>query len=265
MEKVSSLRTIARRAGAIAVVAATTLPVLPALAQAAPAGQWQDTSAGEALAVPSPTKPTPAPFGPEVRAKLASLGLWFGNRPVGVDQTRWTMRSVCLWRELTHGRPSRATPAPSEVRALLATKRVDPRIPAPLVGTSAMVNMTCQAAYLVKGDRITGVFPVSTGANKTTLATRTGMKTVWNRVWGWDFSWEYPEPDGQPGLYRPVYFDRGIAFHGIRQPIDTIPRSHGCVRTNRADQDRIFDALPVGSRVWVYGDYWARFTSGFGL
>lgn len=242
------------RAIAVVALAMTALAVLPAPAQAGVA------------AAPAPQPgPTPAPFGPEVRARLASLGLSFKGRPTNVDLTRWTMRSVCLWRELTHGRPSRATPGPAEVRALLATKRVDPRIPAQLAGTAAMVNMTCQAAYLVKGGSISAVFPVSTGANKTTLATRTGMKTVWTRVWGWESSWEYPEPDGRPGLYRPVYFDRGIAFHGFRNDVDTIPRSHGCVRTNRADQDRIFDALPVGSRVWVYGDYWARSTSGFGL
>ena len=61
--------------------------------------------------------------------------------------------------------------------------------------------------------------------------------------------------DGDLGsIYRPKYFNGGIAVHGS-QSIPNYPASHGCVRVSTPAMDWIWDEelMPIGSPVWVYG------------
>ena len=53
-------------------------------------------------------------------------------------------------------------------------------------------------------------------------------------------------------LYRPAYFNGGIALHGSTS-IPTSPASHGCVRLPMAFADYILDNAPVGMVVYVHG------------
>jgi lipoprotein-anchoring transpeptidase ErfK/SrfK len=62
--------------------------------------------------------------------------------------------------------------------------------------------------------------------------------------------WEH----GQLGdLYRPRYFNGGVALHGAPN-IPNYPASHGCVRVSTAFMDYVWatDLLPHGSEVWVH-------------
>lgn len=54
-------------------------------------------------------------------------------------------------------------------------------------------------------------------------------------------------------LYRPKYFNQGIALHGSPS-IPGQPASHGCARLHDSAVDMIWaDALaPIGTPVWVY-------------
>jgi hypothetical protein len=54
-------------------------------------------------------------------------------------------------------------------------------------------------------------------------------------------------------LYRPRYFNGGIALHGSPS-IPAYPASHGCTRLHNAAVDFIWanDLAPVGTPVWVY-------------
>lgn len=61
--------------------------------------------------------------------------------------------------------------------------------------------------------------------------------------------------DGDLGsIYRPKYFNGGIAVHGS-QSIPNYPASHGCVRVSTPAMDWIWDEelMPMGSSVWVHG------------
>ena len=61
--------------------------------------------------------------------------------------------------------------------------------------------------------------------------------------------------DGDLGsIYRPKYFNGGIAVHGS-QSIPNYPASHGCVRVSTPAMDWIWDEelMPMGSPVWVHG------------
>lgn len=79
--------------------------------------------------------------------------------------------------------------------------------------------------------------------------TRTGLFDVYReREEGW---WE-----GDLGeIYRPKYFDYGIALHGSYKVPD-YPASHGCVRLSIPAMDWIWDndIVPKGTPVWVHGE-----------
>lgn len=56
-------------------------------------------------------------------------------------------------------------------------------------------------------------------------------------------------------IYRPKYFNGGIAFHGSKV-IPNYPASHGCVRVSTSAMDMIWDSglVPRKTVVWVYGE-----------
>ena len=55
-------------------------------------------------------------------------------------------------------------------------------------------------------------------------------------------------------IYRPKYFNGGIAVHGSRS-IPNYPASHGCVRVSVPAMDMIWASglIPKNTPVWVYG------------
>jgi lipoprotein-anchoring transpeptidase ErfK/SrfK len=54
-------------------------------------------------------------------------------------------------------------------------------------------------------------------------------------------------------LWRPRYFNGGIAVHGYTS-VPAYPASHGCARVSNAAMNMIWatDLMPIGSRVVVY-------------
>ena len=54
-------------------------------------------------------------------------------------------------------------------------------------------------------------------------------------------------------LYRPKYFNGGIAIHGAAS-IPPYPASHGCARVSNAAMDLIWaeNSMAIGARVTVY-------------
>lgn len=61
--------------------------------------------------------------------------------------------------------------------------------------------------------------------------------------------------DGDLGsIYRPKYFNGGIAVHGAGS-IPNYPASHGCVRVSTPAMDWIWEEelMPMGTPVWVHG------------
>jgi lipoprotein-anchoring transpeptidase ErfK/SrfK len=55
------------------------------------------------------------------------------------------------------------------------------------------------------------------------------------------------------GMYRPKYFNGGVAVHGYPS-VPPHPASHGCVRVTNAAMDWLWrtDTLKIGARIWVY-------------
>ena len=92
-----------------------------------------------------------------------------------------------------------------------------------------------------------GGYSYATGTGGTSIAiTPPGVYSTYYEVNKWDVG-----PLG--GLYRPKYFNRGIAVHGSYS-VPPYPASHGCVRVSLAAMDWIWlnNMMPRGTKVVVY-------------
>ncbi len=197
-----------------------------------------------------------------MESSLSALGLPTGRVDGLVDAA--TRRALCAYRDL-NGLSATRKPARSALVSEISVSTELPLLPRKLFGVKALVSLTCQTAYITNNAGvIVRVLPVSTGKDNGYHATRRGFKRVYWKYNAWQHSTLFPEPDGRPGLYRPIYFDRGIAFHGVRHPVKTRPQSHGCVRTRPKDQDWLWKQLKVRDRVFVYGNYWRQKTASLG-
>lgn len=116
------------------------------------------------------------------------------------------------------------------------------------------VDIPKQTVYVVRGGAVSAILPTSTGTNKNFTAdgrtrraiTPNGRFTITRKINGMRIS-----PLGE--LYKPSYFNGGIAFHGSGS-VPTSPASHGCVRLPMGFADWFFnEAAPIGQVVYVHG------------
>jgi len=116
------------------------------------------------------------------------------------------------------------------------------------------IDLTKQLLMFVKGGQVIATLNTSTGSNQhyvykgdTFLAdTPTGHFKVGRQIDGVRHG-----PLGD--LYRPKYFNGGIAVHGSPS-IPPYPASHGCARVSNAAINWIWSTnkLPLKTKVWVY-------------
>lgn len=122
-------------------------------------------------------------------------------------------------------------------------------------GTRMEVDKTRQVAMVVRGGVVKYIFNTSTG-NGTTFSyygrrikavTPSGEFKITRRGSdGWDVG-------ALGGLWRPFYFNGGIAFHGAAE-IPPYPASHGCCRLSVSAQNFLISSklLYIGEPVSVY-------------
>ena len=210
---------------------------------------------------PTP-KPTPKPTPTEgstlhlndtgayvrsVQQRLSDLGYWLGT-PDGQYGGLTEQAVLALQKAAGLGRDGVFGPATR--RALEAGTRPHSRIG----GTGVEVDKARQLLLVVRGGQVTMILNTSTGSGQpytsegqTHIATTpTGWFTVFRSVNGEDVG-----PLG--ALWRPRYFNGGIAVHGYTS-VPAYPASHGCARVSMAAIDMIWasDIMPIGSRVVVY-------------
>lgn len=136
-------------------------------------------------------------------------------------------------------------------------------------GDFVEIDKSLQLLFVVRGGKTMWVFNVSTGsevpyeesgqyeAEGETLTgdavTHPGFYSVWKEVDG--------KREGElGGLWRPKYFDNGIAVHGSSSGLEngpwSVPMSHGCTRMTDAAMNFIWEEnlIPLRSAVWVHGD-----------
>ena len=189
--------------------------------------------------------------GPEVLAlqrRLTSLGYWLGAADGHFgDLTRQAVVAVqkvgslyrngecgpLTWSQVDAGRRPRARSAKGHV---------------------IEVNKATQTLLIVDSAVVKRIYNVSTGSNQRYFSegkwqialTPSGSFRVFRHVDAWDSG-----PLGS--LYRPKYFNRGIAIHGYTS-VPSTPASHGCCRVSLPAMDNLWGAggLPLGTPVLVY-------------
>ena len=116
------------------------------------------------------------------------------------------------------------------------------------------VDLGKQVLYVVQGDEVVLVVPVSSGNGDPYIGSN-GRRQVANTPEG-VFRFQRrilgirKAPLGT--LYNPFYFRGGIAIHGSPS-VPNFPASHGCIRTTMWDMDLLLDHLEVGQTIYVYG------------
>ncbi|MGH8910135.1 MAG: L,D-transpeptidase family protein [Egibacteraceae bacterium] len=121
-------------------------------------------------------------------------------------------------------------------------------------GRRVEVDLSRQVLYYVEGGELARIMPVSSGngasyeredGSVARSLTPVGTFKVQRTISG------VREAD-LGTLYDPMYFYQGWAIHGSNS-VPAYPASHGCVRVTRTDALWLFDRLPVGTTVMLYG------------
>ncbi|WP_240977200.1 L,D-transpeptidase family protein [Knoellia koreensis] len=214
---------------------------------------------------PKPTNTTPKPppqpqagdtlkpgddgaYVQQVQQRLNNLGYWNGAADGSYGQLT-SQAVMALQKAAGIGRDGVFGPATA--RALENGVRPASRVG----GTGIEIDKARQLLLVVRGGRVTMILNTSTGSNQpyktksggTAVATTpAGSFQTFRSVDGMDRA-----PLGD--LWRPRYFNGGIAVHGSTS-IPGYPASHGCARVSNAAMDMIWanGLMPIGGRVTVY-------------
>jgi peptidoglycan hydrolase-like protein with peptidoglycan-binding domain len=209
-----------------------------------------------APASPAPAQPKPQKLkigakGAEVEAlqqRLTALGYWNGTADGSFGSL--TQQAVfALQKAAGLGRDG--VVGPKTQKALDQGVRPKARSTS---GRLVEIDLKRQLLMLVDDGEVTHVFNTATGSNqnyvyqgKTYLAdTPPGHFTVSRQIDG--------QRDGPLGpLWRPKYFNGGIAVHGAPN-VPPYPASHGCARLTNAAINWIWanNKVPLQTKVWVY-------------
>lgn len=189
--------------------------------------------------------------GPEVVAlqkRLAELGYWIGAAdgefgPLTVQAVYALQKAAGIERDGTVG--------PKTRKALEAGVRPKAKSKS---GHRVEIDLKRQLLMIVDDGEVTKIFNTSTGSNTNyqhdgntyRAVTPPGKFKVGRQIDGWRHA-----PLGD--LYRPKYFNGGIAIHGAYS-IPPYPASHGCARLSIAAMDWLWKSseVPIGTSVWVY-------------
>jgi lipoprotein-anchoring transpeptidase ErfK/SrfK len=228
------------------VSASATAAASAAAATSAVAAAAASTSA----AVSSSATLRPGSKGKAVLAaqtRLAGLGYWLG-KPDGVYGPA-TAHAVTALQKVA-GLSRDGVLGPRTSRALAAGIKPKARSTR---GDVIEVYLAHQVLLVVHHGHVRLIFDTSTGSGqyytsqgrRKHAVTPKGTFKVYYVVNGWD-----PGPLGR--LYRPRYFNGGIAIHGYPS-VPSQPASHGCVRVTIGAMDYLWSSklLPIGRTVIV--------------
>ena len=183
-----------------------------------------------------------------LQRRLASLGYWLGGADGQFgDLTRQSV--VAIQKVAGQSRDGVCGPA--------TWSRVDTGVrphARSARGHTVEINKTTQTLLVVDSGVVTRIYNTSTGSNQRYLqggtwhvaVTPSGTFKVFRHVNAWDNG-----PLGK--LYRPEYFNRGIAVHGYPS-VPSTPASHGCARVSLPAMDNLWGpaGMQVGTPVLVY-------------
>jgi lipoprotein-anchoring transpeptidase ErfK/SrfK len=172
-----------------------------------------------------------------LQTSLESLGFWLG----GADgrYAHLTQQAVLAFQK-ANGLSRDGIAGPQTMAALATATRPVARS----VADGIEIDLERQLLLVVQGGQVTHVLNTSTG--RSGWRTPAGDFAIDRQI---DGLRQAPLGD----LYRPKYFNDGIAVHGAAS-IPGHPASHGCARVSVAAMDMLWSSgrAEVGTRVVVY-------------
>ena len=255
-----------RKALTLAVAVAATITLVAGCgshsatqtgAQAPTALPSASASATPSTSAPStPAKPQKLKVGSKgaavlaLQQRLTELGYWNGKAD---GKFGGTTQQAVLAIQKAAGIGRDGTVGPKTQKAL--DDGVQPKAKSKAsAGYLVEINLKKQLLMFVKNGQVIATLNTSTGSNQhyeyegqTYLAdTPTGHFVMARQINGMRHG-----PLGD--LYRPKYFNGGIAVHGSPS-IPPYPASHGCARVSNAAINWIWSTnkLPLKTKVWVY-------------
>lgn len=226
-----TLRRSPRRAATVAALALAAA-VVP-LPDAPPAGT------AYAAVAPASDLLRAGDSGPEVQTlqeRLSGLGYWLGaaDGEYGTDTSlavQALQKAAGIARDGIVGPDTRAA-LDEGVRPSARTSQ----------GRAVEIDLERQLLMTVEDGQVREVFSTSTGSGEPyssrggryIATTPTGSYQVFREVDAWD-----PGPLG--ALYRPKYFNGGIAVHGYGS-VPPYPASHGCARVGLRAMDHLWES-----------------------
>jgi lipoprotein-anchoring transpeptidase ErfK/SrfK len=175
-----------------------------------------------------------------LQQRLVELGYWMPE-PDG-RYGPGTAHAVTAFQKVQGlGRDGVAGP---ETRAAIASATRPTPADSSLPGRLLEVDLERQVTFVVLDGAVEWVLDISSGTAST--PTNRGEFVIERQIDGLRIS-------DLGRLWRPKYFDGGIAFHGAPS-VPPYPASHGCVRLPNASIDWMWasDVAPVGTPVHVY-------------
>ena len=281
----SRRRTLAIGAGAVVVAVVAALGIgaglagsggdtetgdrQPATTEPTPTTDAPTTTAPPTTAPPTtttapPTTTTTAPPDPAADGKLelgeggqavlalqqrlVDLGYWMGSADGNYGQL--TRQAVMAFQKAEGlGRDGVAGPITQE--RLAGAGRQSSRAG----GTGLEIDLERQILMVVQGGQVQWVINTSTGNNETYTSSTGGSARAITPPGSFTI---YREIDGVREaplgtLYRPKYFNGGIAIHGSGS-IPAHPASHGCARVTNSAMDMLWSSgvAAMGTPVTVY-------------
>ncbi|MGV3759937.1 MAG: L,D-transpeptidase family protein [Actinomycetota bacterium] len=190
--------------------------------------------------------------GPEVQGlqqRLSDRGFWLGSPDGTYGQL--TRQAVMAFQK-ANGLSRDGVAGPATLAALDTAGPVVPREP---IGNHLEIDLARQILIVVEGGATKWVLNTSTGNGEAyaspgggtaVAATPPGAFTIYREIDGLREA-----PLGT--LYRPKYFNGGIAIHGSGS-IPAFPASHGCARLTNSAMDLLWGSglATVGTPVAVY-------------
>jgi peptidoglycan hydrolase-like protein with peptidoglycan-binding domain len=210
-----------------------------------------------------PTTTTTAPPAPEADGKLelgeggdavaalqqrlVDLGYWMGEPDGTYGQL--TRQAVMAFQKV-EGLSRDGVAGPATQAQLAVAGR-----PAPRGGDGVEIDLARQVIFLVQGGQVQWTLNTSTGNGETYTSSSGGSARAVTPPGSFHVQREIDGLREAPlgTLYRPKYFNGGIAVHGSGS-IPANPASHGCARVTNSAMDMIWasGAMSIGTPVTVY-------------
>ena len=194
-----------------------------------------------------------------IQLRLIELGFWVSHFDGKYGLT--TRQGVMAFQKYVGLEPTGRMDEQTALALTIVSSRPLGRTIDP--GVVVEIDKDRQLLFLVIDGRVEWVLNTSSGSGQYYLERNQKDPTKWEAGRSLTPSGRFvvnrERPDGWWNgdlgeIYRPKYFNGGIAIHGSRS-IPNYPASHGCVRVSTAAMDMIWSTglVPKNTAIWVYG------------